>query len=81
MIVENEKVLNTYHPPMRNVKKLKDNELDVPLTPEEISHLRLEHVQKNPDLIAKIFAGDAAALEEFSNFGGIQGKVSQVVIH
>ena len=66
---------------MRNVKKLKDNELDVPLTPEEISHLRLEHVRKNPDLVTKIFAGDATALEEFSNFGGIQGKVTQVVIH
>lgn len=65
---------------MRNVKKLKDNELDVPLTPEEISHLRLEHVRNNPDLIAKIFAGESAALEEFSNFGGIQGKVTQVLI-
>lgn len=59
---------------MRNVNKLKDNALDVPLNPEEISHLRLEHVRKNPDLVTKIFAGDATALEEFSNFGGILAK-------
>jgi hypothetical protein len=65
---------------MRNVNKLKDNASHIPLTPAEISNLRLSHAQKNSDLIDKIFNGDGSALEEFTNFGGIQGKVTQVII-
>ena len=65
---------------MRNVNRLKDKEMNSPLTPEEISKLRMEHARNNPELIVKIVNGDAAALEEFTNFGGIQGKVTQVII-
>jgi len=65
---------------MRNVNKLKDNASHIPLTPAEISNLRLSHARKNPDLIARILNGDGSALEEFTNFGGIQGKVTQVII-
>ena len=49
-------------------------------SPEDISKLRLKFATENPDLIARIFHGDAAALEAFTNFGGIQGRVTKVDI-
>lgn len=67
-------------PPMRNVKKMEDINTDAQHGPEEISRLRLQFAENNPDVIAKIFQGDAAALEAFTNFGGIQGKVTKVEI-
>lgn len=65
---------------MRNVKKLEDINIDAQQGPEEISRLRLQFAENNPDVITKIFQGNAAALEAFSNFGGIQGKVTKVDI-
>jgi hypothetical protein len=47
---------------------------------EEISRLRMEFAENNPDIIEKMFRGDPSALEAFTNFGGIQAKVTSVVI-
>jgi hypothetical protein len=65
---------------MRNVKKLEDINTGMKQSPEDISKLRLKFATENPDLIARIFHGDAAALEAFTNFGGIQGRVTKVDI-
>jgi hypothetical protein len=65
---------------MRNVKKLEDINTGMKESPEDISKLRLKFANENPDLIARIFQGDAAALEAFTNFGGIQGRVTKVDI-
>jgi hypothetical protein len=47
---------------------------------EEISRLRMEFAENNPDIIEKMFRGDPSALEAFTNFGGIQAMVTPVVI-
>ena len=47
---------------------------------KEISRLRMEFAENNPDIIEKMFRGDPSALEAFTNFGGIQAKVTSVVI-
>jgi len=47
---------------------------------EEISLLRMEFAENNPDIIEKMFRGDPSALEAFTNFGGIQAMVTSVVI-
>jgi hypothetical protein len=47
---------------------------------EEISRLRMEFAEDNPDIIEKMFRGDPSALEAFTNFGGIQAMVTSVVI-
>jgi len=47
---------------------------------EEISRLRMEFAENNPDIIEKMFRGDPSALEAFTNFGGIQAMVTSVVI-
>jgi len=46
---------------------------------EEISRLRMEFADQNPDIIEKMFRGDPAAIEAFTNFGGIQAKVTSVI--
>jgi hypothetical protein len=45
---------------------------------QEISRLRLEFAENNPDIIEKMFRGDPSALEAFTNFGGINAKVVKV---
>ena len=45
---------------------------------KEISRLRLEFAENNPDIIEKMFRGDPSALEAFTNFGGINAKVVKV---
>jgi hypothetical protein len=47
---------------------------------EEISRLRMEFAENNPDIIEKMFRGDPSALEAFTNFGGIHAMVTSVVI-
>ena len=47
---------------------------------EEITRLRMEFAENNPDIIEKMFRGDPSALEAFTNFGGIQAMVTSVVI-
>ena len=47
---------------------------------EEISRLRMEFADQNPDIIEKMFRGDPEAIEAFTNFGGIQAKVTSVII-
>ncbi len=64
---------------MRNVNKLKE-ETNSPLSPSEISEARMQFVQEHPEVIAKIFEGDPSAIEAFTNFGGIQAKVTNITI-
>jgi hypothetical protein len=45
----------------------------------EISRLRMEFAAQNPDIIEKLFQGDATALEAFTNFGGIKATVTSVI--
>ena len=45
---------------------------------EEISRLRMEFAENNPDIIEKMFRGDPSALEAFTNFGGIRATVTSV---
>lgn len=45
---------------------------------KEISRLRMEFAEKNPDIIEKMFHGDPSAIEAFTNFGGISAKVTNV---
>ena len=47
---------------------------------EEISRLRMEFAENNPDIIEKMFRREPSALEAFTNFGGIQAMVTSVVI-
>ena len=47
---------------------------------KEISRLRMEFAENNPDIIEKMFRGDPEAIEAFTNFGGIQAKVTSVII-
>jgi hypothetical protein len=47
---------------------------------EEISRLRMEFADQNPDVIERMFRGDPEAIEAFTNFGGIQAKVTSVII-
>ena len=45
---------------------------------KEISRLRMEFAENNPDIIEKMFRGDPSAIEAFTNFGGINAKVIKV---
>ena len=45
----------------------------------EISRLRMEFAKNNPEIIEKMFQGDADALEAFTNFGGINASVTSVI--
>ena len=45
---------------------------------EEISRLRMEFAEENPEVIERMLSGDPAALEAFTNFGGINAKVVKV---
>ena len=47
---------------------------------KEISRLRMEFAENNPDIIEKMFRGDPSAIEAFTNFGGINAKVTSVII-
>lgn len=47
---------------------------------KEISRLRMEFAEQNPEVIERMLNGDPAALEAFTNFGGIQAMVTSVVI-
>ena len=47
---------------------------------EEISRLRVEFADQNPDIIEKMFLGDPEAIESFTNFGGVKAKVTSVII-
>jgi hypothetical protein len=47
---------------------------------EEISRLRMEFADQNPDVIERMFRGNPEAIEAFTNFGGIQAKVTSVII-
>ena len=46
---------------------------------KEISRLRMEFAENNPDIIEKMFRGDPSAIEAFTNFGGINAKVTSVI--
>ena len=46
---------------------------------EEISRLRMEFAEQNPEVIERMLNGDPAALEVFTNFGGIKATVTSVV--
>jgi hypothetical protein len=46
---------------------------------EEISRLRMEFAEQNPEVIERMLNGDPAALEAFTNFGGIKATVTSVV--
>jgi hypothetical protein len=46
---------------------------------KEISRLRMEFAENNPDIIEKMFRGDPLAIEAFTNFGGINAKVTKVI--
>ena len=46
---------------------------------KEISRLRMEFAKNNPEIIEKMFQGDADALEAFTNFGGINATVTSVI--
>jgi hypothetical protein len=46
---------------------------------KEISRLRMEFAENNPDIIEKMFRGDPSAIEAFTNFGGINAKVTKVI--
>jgi hypothetical protein len=45
---------------------------------EEISRLRMEFAKQNPEVIERMLNGDPAALEAFTNFGGIRATVTSV---
>jgi hypothetical protein len=45
---------------------------------KEISRLRMEFAEQNPEVIERMLNGDPAALEAFTNFGGINAKVIKV---
>ncbi len=45
---------------------------------EEISRLRMEFAEQNPEVIERMLNGDPAALEAFTNFGGIKATVTSV---
>jgi hypothetical protein len=46
---------------------------------KEISRLRMEFAEQNPEVIERMLNGDPAALEAFTNFGGIKATVTSVV--
>lgn len=46
---------------------------------KEISRMRMEFAENNPEIIEKMFQGDADALEEFTNIGGINATVTSVI--
>ena len=46
---------------------------------KEISRLRMEFAENNPEIIEKMFQGDAKALEAFTNVGGINATVTSVI--
>ena len=46
---------------------------------KEISRLRMEFAENNPEIIEKMFQGDARALEAFTNLGGINATVTSVI--
>jgi hypothetical protein len=46
---------------------------------KEISRLRMEFAENNPDIIERMFRGDPSAIEAFTNFGGINAKVTSVI--
>jgi len=46
---------------------------------EEISRLRMEFAEQNPEVIERMLNGNQAALEAFTNFGGIKATVTSVV--
>jgi len=46
---------------------------------EEISRLRMAFAEQNPEVIERMLNGDPAALEAFTNFGGIRATVTSVV--
>ncbi len=46
---------------------------------KEISRLRMEFAENNPDIIEKMFRGDPSAIEAFTNFGGINANVTSVI--
>lgn len=39
----------------------------------------MEFAENNPDIIEKMFRGDPSAIEAFTNFGGINAKVTSVI--
>jgi hypothetical protein len=45
---------------------------------EEISRLRMAFAEQNPEVIERMLNGDPAALEAFTNFGGIRATVTSV---
>ena len=45
---------------------------------KEISRLRMVFAEQNPEVIERMLNGDPAALEAFTNFGGINAKVIKV---
>jgi len=72
---------NTYLPRMKLTKAKKEimnNNAEKDW--EEVSRLRMEFADQNPDVIEKMFLGDPNAIEAFTNFGGIQAKVTSVII-
>jgi hypothetical protein len=46
---------------------------------QEISRLRMEYAEENPEIIERMLNGDPTALEAFTNFGGINAKVTKVI--
>jgi len=45
----------------------------------EITRLRMEFAEQNPEVIERMLNGDPAALEAFTNFGGINANVIKVI--
>ena len=45
---------------------------------EEISRLSMAFAEQNPEVIERMLNGDPAALEAFTNFGGIRATVTSV---
>lgn len=79
MIVEFTFLGNNYPSQMKSTKTKKEivkNSAEKDW--KEISRLRMEFAENNPDIIEKMFRGDPSAIEAFTNFGGINAKVIKV---
>jgi len=80
IIDKNSDEVNNYLTRMKIINKKKEiMDSHVEKDWSEISRLRMEFAAQSPDIIEKMFQGDAAALEAFTNFGGIKATVTSVI--
>ena len=65
---------------MTNTRKVKTVNSEAKMSNDEISRLRMNFAENNPEIIKKIFEGDPQAFELFTNFGHLKASVTEVLI-